>query len=313
MRRATEASSTPPCVTRPLALITVTLLIGTLASCERAPTGADRFDALQPPGPQTSAASALNSAAPFKNWHQGFNHGTTAWYGGDTPGPLGWCGQITQVEKGGGSLQPSAGQAYATVEQGVCNDFWDGIFSAPGATLVNGPWAPGPDFGLFSSVWPTGGFVMELDIYLDPSWTVGALEPGTVNFFAPPGAVFTYAASLRELGSPADAFGTFYYFAVPVMPNDGKLTVLGHDVTEAGWYTFRHVFSDDGGELAVDFELAERSGGTLFTEPITTEFFSGAPTSNLIPTDLGSGYIWFASIAPGLELPIDEHRLRRGR
>lgn len=313
MCRPTETGEWPVRAPRLFALIAGSLLLVTQSACERAPLGAERPDAFQPLEPQTSVESVINSSATFKTWHQGFNHGTTGWYGGGTPGPVGWCGEITQVERGSGSLSPSAGRAYATVEQGTCNDFWDPIFSSPGATLVNGPWAPGPDFALFSSAWPTGGFVMELDIYLDPSWTAATLEPGTVNFFAPPGAIFTYLASLRELASPADAFGSFHYFGVPVMPDDGKLSILGHEVSEAGWYTFRHVFSDDDGELTVDFELAERNGGTLFTEPITTRFFSGAPTSDLTPTDLGSGYVWFASITTGLELPIDEHRLRRGR
>jgi hypothetical protein len=30
-------------------------------------------------------------------------------------------------------------------------------------------------------------------------------------------------------------------------------------------------------------------------------------------TDFGSGYVWFISIDPGLELPIDEYTLRNGK
>lgn len=300
-----ETAKWPGPAARHASLLVAGLLFLNSTACSDSPAS---------PEASTSVASATNSNAPFKTWHQGFNHGTEGWFGEETAGSLGWCGEIAQVDRRDGDVEPSAGAGYATVAQSTCNDFWDGIFSPIfGATLVNGPWGPGPDFALLSNVWPSGGFVMELDIYLDPSWTAGILDPGTVNPFTPPGTVFTYLASLRELGSPDNAFGTFHYFGVPVLPDNGKLSIFGHEVTAAGWYTFRHVFSDDGGGLAVDFELAERRGGTLFAVPITTRFFSGEPTSDLTPTDVGSGYVWFAGIASGLELPIDEHRVRRGR
>jgi len=208
----------------------------------------------------------------------------------------------------GGAL-PSAGRGYATVELGPCNAFWTGMF---GPAHVNGPWAPGLDFALFSESFPRSGFVMELDVYLDPDWTANSLEPGTLNFFAPPDAIFTLAASVRELAS-APPTPVFHYFAVPVMPDDCALSILGRSVTEEGWYTFRYVFRDEGGRLAVDFELRERRGGKMFTQPLGTRFLSGLPTSDLATADIGSGYLWFAGLTPDLELPIDEHRIRPGR
>lgn len=274
-----------------------------VTACEEHPTTPD--PALQP---QASSASMANSNAPFISWHQGFNHGTDGWYGAETAGDIGWCGTIEQVIRGEGTVRPSAGRGYAVVTQGTCNAFYDAIFSAPGATLVNGPWAPGPDLALFSEVWPASGFVMLLDVYLDPSWTPAALAPGTVNYLAPAGTVFTLAASVSEL-----ATGALHYFFVPVFPDNGNLSILGHSVDAAGWYTFRFVFGDDGGQLTVDFELAARTGATLFTAPILTRFFTGEPTSDLATAALGSGYLWFAAISPGLELPIDEHQLRKGQ
>lgn len=284
-------------------LPTLTFITMPLIGCEQTPTTPDA----------STAASMTNSNAPFQTWHQGFNHDTEGWYGGETEGVLGWCGEIEHVDRRESDLEPSAGRGYATVAQGECNEHWDEVFSPPGATLVNGPYAPGPDFALFSETWPTSGLATELDIYLDPTWTANPLEPGTVNFFAPSGTVFTYLASLRLLDSPADENATFMYFGVAVFPDNGALSILDHSVTEAGWYTFRHVFRDEGGELAVDFQLVQRNGGILFTEPLETEFFSGEPTSSFVSTDLGSGYLFFPAISPGIQLPIDEHRVRQGR
>ena len=297
--------------------LTTTLAMCTVLSmffaCSESPTTPTTFGSSNPTIVPQSNASLLNSNAPFKNWHQGFNQGTAGWFGGETMGPLGWCGEVEQRT---GGVGPSAGPAYATVAQSGCNAFWTSIF---GPGFRSGPWAPGPDFAGFSTVWPTGGFVVELDIYLDPTWTAAALDPGEF-IFGPDGGfpvfsnttVFTYAVSVRELASPADAFGSFRYFAVPVISDGGKLLIFGREVSEAGWYTFRHVIGNDGGRLTVDFELAERRGGTLFTIPVVTTLF-GETVSDLSATDFGSGYIWFLSISPGLDLPIDEHRVRRGK
>lgn len=263
-----------------------------------------------PTTPQLGTASVLNSNTPFKTWQQGFNHGTTGWYGDDTPGALGWCGEIEQALRGENPVNPSAGRGYATVEQGGCNTHWSDAF---GSGYRSAPYSPGPNFAAFSSEWPTGGFVVELDIYLDPTWTAGDLASGT-SIFGPDGdfvddntTVFNYAVSLHELGTVAN----FIYFGVPVMPDSGKLSIFGHPVTQAGWYTFRHVFTSDNGTLAADFELADSRGATLVTKSYTETFF-GVTVSGVTATDYGSGYLWFVSISPGLEVPIDEQLQRRG-
>ena len=303
MRSDSDTTNTPrPWTPRPV-LLAIGLACLVPIACSDSPAGTDR------PAASTSVASVLNSNAPFQNWHQGFNHDTEGWYGEETEGALGWCGEIEQLDRHAGDLRPSAGGGYATVALGGCNDFWTtetGFFSED---LVNAPWAPGPDFSLFSDVWPASGFVYELDIYLDPSWTPNEPEPPLFNDQAPPGTVFTYVASVREI-----ATDRFFYFAVPVLSENGGLSIFGHTIDESGWYTFRHLFAEDGGRLSVTFELASRSGGTLLTEPIATEFFGqDADLAELAVTELSSGYLWFAAIADGLELPIDEHRMRPGR
>ncbi|NIP81875.1 MAG: hypothetical protein GWM90_22730 [Gemmatimonadetes bacterium] len=55
------------------------------------------------------------------------------------------------------------------------------------------------------------------------------------------------------------------------------------------------------------------SGPAWSTEEITETFFGLQDPASLVPAHFGSGYVWFASISPGLELPIDEYRVRRGR
>lgn len=195
---------------------------------------------------------------------------------------------------------------------GACNEFW-GSLGIPGGA----PWAPGPDFGLFSERWPRGGFVNELDVYLDPAWE---FESGNLPPF-PNHTIIDYSAALRlRSGEAPDAFDTFRYYFVSVDAVDGEdaLSIFGHRVTKAGWYTFRYVFRDVEGSVQVDFELADRRGGTLFVEPDLQAFELAGPfkvpfPGELSTSDYGNGYVWFFDLAFGLDLPIDEHRVRPGR
>lgn len=266
------------------AAVAVVAALG-LAGCDGLPTRADDQSA------DTSRSGA--AAAAFPTWHQGFNHGTSGWITDETSGAVGWCGDISQFDRGSGPVFPSAGRGYAAVEWGGCNDFWSRFFDA------SGPYSPGAGF---SKGWPQSGFVFELDIYLDPDWE--SVSEGTA---------FVHTASLciQDDGRCVYTNFAFRYFAVPVVVGEETLNVAGHPLGDEGWYTFRHVFDSEGGSLSVDFQLA-RNGVTLFTEPITTTFLTGEATSSLEVDDLGSGYLWFAAIADGLRLPIDEHRVRPG-
>lgn len=268
-----------------------------------------------PAAPSSASAygtieSLTHTGATFPTWHQGFNHDTEGWYGAGTPGELGWCGDIVRMT--GGDPRPSAGRGYAVVSQGVCNDLWDATYSFPGGTLVGAPWAPGPDFAALGESWPVGGYVVELDIWLDPAWDAVPPEEGTWVFeesIAGTGAVLGYSVSFQ---TPED--GAYHYLRVPVMPGDGRLVVGdGHEVTEPGWYTFRHVFRDEGGSLAVEFQIAEAHGGVLGTETVGAVYFEpGVSPSDFATDDVAPGYAWFTSISQGLDLPIDEYRVRRG-
>ena len=296
-----------------VASLTLTLTALGLAGCADSFTAPDDSGALAPSTLATASTEAMeHSSAPFKTWHQGFDHGTEGWYGAETPGELGWCGEIHQVDGADAAPAPSAGRGYAIVSQGPCNDLWDGLYSAPGATLVGAPWAPGPGFAALGGAWKGSGYTMELDIYLDPAWAAAPPAEGTYVFELNPGGsgtVLAYSVSFINAGT-----GAAHYLWVPVRPGDGRLLIgaAQHEVTEAGWYTFRHVFRDSDGWLAVDFEVSRAHGGMIGTEPVATSYFAGTPLSSVAAADVLSGYAWFTSIAAGLDLPIDEYRVRRG-
>lgn len=302
-----------------------------MAGCEALATGITAGE-----DASTSSASAANSEAPFQNWHQGFQHGTAGWSdlttgpdGGPAAddSPFGWCGDITRRARGDGDQQPSSGSAYATVALGPCNAFWS---SPPFGIPASGPYAPGPELALLSETWPTGGYVTELDVYLDPTWSQRYAGPvfGPADYST---TIADLAVSVRvATGGEPGLFDPFVYYFAPVRAVEGEevLSILGHEVREAGWYRFRFVFGDDGGAIRADFELADRRGRTLvsvadlpaekLTGPFKVDVEDYVPPEGFPPlpplatSNYGSGHTWFFIVAPGLELPIDEHRVRRG-
>jgi hypothetical protein len=275
-----------------------------------------------PPVPST------NSAASFINWHQGFEHGTDGWYDASTEGPLGWCGSIEQVtpeNRGKANLKPSTGRSFATVEFGVsalggCNKFWTDVLEG---LLQSAPYGPGPDLALYSDSWPQAGYVTELDIYLDPAWS--GVYFGNFTFAGDsPDTIVQFGATIFPLDyTPGKAHTGPHYF-VNVDGAEDALIVAGHEITTAGWYTFRFLFSDEAGKVRVDFELDDAKGGRLahidavapvdLWGPVKLPY-PGLPDSRpeLFTFEYGSGHVWFFDIATGLKLPIDEHRVRRGR
>ena len=267
---------------------------------------------------ETPPVPMSRSAAPFVNWHQGFEHGTDGWYDASTAGALGWCGGIQQVtpeNRGTAGLTPSAGRSYAVASSGFCNEFWSN--QLPG--LFGAPYAPGPELALYSAEWPRAGYVTELDVYLDPSWS-GNYSGNFAFAGSSPDKLVQYAATIFPLeytpGTPH--FGPHYFVTVDALDGEEALEVAGHTIREAGWYTFRFVFSDEDGSVRVDFELDDRSGRTLARSESVQPTLLGGPFQFPYPdpvpaADYGSGHVWFFDIAFGLGLPIDEHRVRRGR
>lgn len=221
----------------------------------------------------------------YPAWHQGFEKNTDGWSGSAIPGPEGWCGEITRYERGSGPVDPSIGYGYALVENGPCNEYWQA-----NGWPASAPYAP---FGGYSESWPQSGFVSEIDIYLDPGWADGTS--------------FNYFVSFRILDE-----NTFRYTQFPVEKSGGALMVAGHQVGEAGWYTFRARFREVDGHLAVDLELIQ-NGSVLFSQPVTATAFYLADPSSFEVSNVGTGYSWFDSISEGLALPIDQHKYRPGK
>jgi hypothetical protein len=190
-------------------------------------------------------------------------------------------GQIQRVGSGTNGITSSAGSGHAIItnlsEQ-------NNVFSVPSL----GALSPYTRFGGYSSSFG-GGFTTSLDIYLDPSsWSSGQ------------GFDYTVAASRQDGTHLRD-----FIFHVGIV--DGSLLVNASNnsdlsfnafklntenggdnftVTTAGWYTFEHVFYDDGGTLAVDLRLLDSGGNVLHTITRTT--------SDDIATVVGGNrYGWF--------------------
>ncbi len=265
-------------------VLTLALGVGAAASgCEQlnpvtpAPADAGRIRA-------SSAAGAAGDR--FMNWKQNFNFGTDGWIAEATAdGPAGWCGEIEQVRRGEGALAPSASRGYAVVRQGACNAYWMAAGFA-----ASGPYSPGAGYPL---AFPKSGYASELDIWLDPAWQEGT--------------GFSYLVSFT-VGESHD----LRYVGAPVQVSGGVLQVAGAPVEDAGWYTFRHVFMDDGtGHLTVRFELV-RGDEVIAEEDLATTHYTGEAVSTFGIADVGTGYDWFEWITPGLDLAIDEHSVRHG-
>lgn len=166
-------------------------------------------------------------------WFQGFETDVSGWL---TP---------TRVASGTNGITSAAGGYHAEISN--VGDF----------TRFDG----------YSSVWP-GNWIAEVDVYLDPTWAVGA--------------GFDYSvASSRSNGDHLRDF----IFHVGVVA-DGRLLVNGSNnsdftvndyklfndgdktpyiVTTAGWYTLQHVFYDNNGALSVDLNLINDQGTVVWT------------------------------------------------
>lgn len=227
--------------------------------------------------------TAAAQPEPFMDWHQGFESETDGWITDSTPGEAGWCGDIEHREASSGAVDPSGGEGYAVVRAGPCNEYWQGVgFDA------SGPYSPGVGY---PRAWPSAGHIHQLDVYLDPV----------------AGTEFTMAGSVVVLGLEGPDSPIRYFFA-GVVPEDDGLSVLGQNITEAGWHTLRYRFGDEDGTLTVDAELL-RDGAVLASGRLSTTAFTGEAASSFDVAELGTGYMWFVSIGEGMELAIDEHRV----
>jgi len=227
----------------------------------------------------------------FEEWSQVFDMGTDGWVTAEDEGAEGWCGEIERIPEGSSHIAPSAGEAIAAVRHSACNDFYAESFpDGSGPASASMP---------HNEVFPEQGFVSEMDIYLDPEWQSDI--------------PFIYSNSFQVLD---EEWPNFRYFMHDVTLSDGELRIDGHIVPEAGWYTFRHRFTQFEGGLKVDFEVLQ-GGDVLFTEPVpvafhfTDEAEDGVEvleTTSFEADNVSNAYIWFVAIAVE-ELAIDNQHL----
>jgi len=295
-------------LSNPFLLVLAVLII--FAACKENPSTSYDGEALQIEENADNLAM-VNSNADFPVFHQVFNHDTHPWATKEDDGATGWCGSIEHKDRrSNGDINPAVGRGYATIMNGVCNEFWGdeevGVFPE----LTSGP-ATTLEPGLLSTKFPASGYVQQLDIYLDPAYPAGNEGFTFLDLLGIDDVVFSFA---NTVGSQEQELldADFVYFTTFVFEDNESLIVGDYQVDESGWYTFRHVFgSEADGTLSVDFELLQKDE-LLYTESIETALF-GEETSDLIAEELGSAYLWFPTIADGVELPIDQHRLRPGK
>jgi len=281
--------------TRPPRVALVALLLGALALA------------------MGSALASGSDRTGFPAWHQEFEQNVDGWIGGDVESAAGWCGTVEHRPSADGTVDPASGDGYAVAIGGPCNAFYQEQGFPP-----NGPYSYGE---AYSTSFPSGGFAVELDAYLDPEqhmeftfWSSFSRldvrdEPGPPSDDDPEGDFGNWISSLRYQAVPVEAGGG------DIVVGDGELTGAEHRVDEAGWYTFRHSFTEAAdGSVNADFELA-RDGEVLFTaSPDTAYTPEGAegpafPLSEIEAENVGTGYVWL-DLSDGTELPIDRHRVR---
>ncbi len=227
-------------------------------------------------GPDSPPAAGLTSPSyAFGGNPATFN---STWFQGFEIDAIDWSG-TTRVPSGTNSITSSTGAYHGEATSGAFTRF-----------------------NAYSAVWP-GDYSTAIDVYLDPAWPVGqgfdysVATSGTTNVHR---RDFIFHVGVHADGRLLVNGSNNSDFTVNnfKLLNDGDGTP--HEVQAAGWYTFQHVFYDEGGVLAVDLRLLDSSGGVLFT---TTR----KDASDLIGTAVGGNrYGWF--VFSTRTLAIDNQR-----
>jgi len=213
--------------------------------------------------------SLVEAAAPPGRFFQGFEKNTAGWIDSTTPG---FDGTITRVHSGfpdsgyAVGVPSAAGKWHARITGDTCDRSQSGF---PCYSVFT-------RWGGYSSTFPDGGYKTQVDIYLDVTWAAthldyrfdwdSAINASTGSFLqdyvfnagtSPTGSGFFVNASTNATRS-----GAFPENPCPnpsAAPNACRTPVL---ITQSGWYTFRHTFTNQGGNLAVDFDIFSK-GSTV--------------------------------------------------
>lgn len=233
------------------------------------------------------AQNERNPGEAFPGWSQDFSGDADEWFDLDDD----WCGSFELVSGDDGDLTPTVGTGYAHVVGGECIEQFADF-------EPSGPYSGGV---AMADAWPEGGFVEELDLYLDPVVHSG------FDYYVP--------LSLYDVREAEGLPASVRYTRVQVTEQGDALSVGGHTVEEAGWYTFRHRFTaDENGMLAVDFELRDADGQQVGSHAIEHHLGpSGLADPEPIEVrvdNVVNAYIWFHM--PNDEVvAIDRYEVRR--
>jgi hypothetical protein len=259
---------------------------------------------------------AVSAALAATLFLQGFETDTSGWFD-DSNGGL---GSITRepsgYTNGGGyanGIASAAGSFHARLSSTDCVDDF-----GPG-TDCEGPFTLWGTNGA-GAVFPSGGYVTEVAIYLDVAWASthpdlrfdwdSAINNSSGGFLSD----FVFNAGTTPvgytggpgfvIGASPNAFrnSTFPENPCPnpsAPPNTCRTPVL---ITSSGWYTFRHSFHNDGsGNLAVDLTILNSSANVVTSWTI----YQGFLLSNVG----GTAYGWFPN-EEITDLAIDSSVLR---
>ena len=153
-----------------------------------------------------------------------------------------------------------------------------------------GSGGPFTRFDGYQNIFPQGGFIAGIKVYLDTNWALGS------------GFDYSVAASSSSGQHLRD-----FIFHVTKDSSTGKLLVAGsnnsnfnpredletlnhYEVTTSGWYTLQHDFHDKDGVLEVHLNLLDEHGNVVFTE-------TRSSASDQIASVVGGNrYGWFTNI-----------------
>ena len=196
--------------------------------------------------------------------------GVLYFYNGFEVNADGWFG-VSKVATGTNGVPSASGGYHAEVPSG------DGSFTR---------------WGAYSSTFPAGGYSTFVDVYLNTALATGSND---VRFDYSSAISGTDGLHRRDfvfsVGTDPTTAGRFVMSVSnntpgwPANPDRDPFSV-----TEAGWYTFKHSFYDDGtGALAVDLSVLNAAGDVLNTWTLSDP-------SDIIGTTVGGNrYGWFVT------------------
>jgi hypothetical protein len=214
-------------------------------------------------------ASLARADSPPGPYFNGFETNTSSWFDSSNGG------------NGSISRQPSGYTSGYANGISSATDAWHARISSdpciPPATNCTGPFTR---WGGYAQTFPTGGYRTQVAIYLDVTWATAhadarfdfssAINTSTGVFLRD----FVFNAGTNPAGdssSPgfyvnastnATRSGAFPENPCPnpsAPPNTCRVPV---HITKSDWYTFRQTFYDDGGQLAVQFDIFNSNGGS---------------------------------------------------